>query len=47
MVPFSNPGQRHQEFSRKTNHKDANKARKGGMKQRFIPSFCALVRLGG
>jgi hypothetical protein len=32
-----------QEFSRKTNHEDANKAHKGGMKQRFIPSFCAFV----
>jgi hypothetical protein len=31
-----------QEFSRKTNHKGAKGAQRG-MKQRFIPSFCAFV----
>jgi hypothetical protein len=30
-----------QEFSRKTNHEGAKGAQRG-MKQRFIPSFCAL-----
>jgi hypothetical protein len=35
------------EFSGKTNHKEANKAHKECMKQRFIPSFRALARLSG